>query len=76
MSYFFRGSCLIRVKSVLYRVRIEQIKSATSQIVLKGIYNYNLVKTQMMDTDTIFREALKKCKIFHTFYERSNKFLY
>lgn len=34
---FSRGSCLIRVQSVLYKVRLEQIKSANSQIVLKGM---------------------------------------
>ena len=33
---FSRGSCLIRVQSVLYKVRLEQIKNANAQIVLKG----------------------------------------
>ena len=31
-----QGSCLIRVQSVMCKVRLEQVKSVDSEIILKG----------------------------------------
>ena len=63
LSSLPRGSCSIRVQSVLYKVRLEQIKSANSQIVLKGMYNKVQVKTESCSFYQIWHCV--KNKLYH-----------